>query len=790
MMEVASSSELPGSQSAAGSFIAQATAGGTAIVAVYQAAAPRPVAPAEVAAAETLLATMPLGVLPEPGSLPPASVLPWPRNRYFVGRERDLCTLARLLKEGGAAAVGQSPAVTGMGGQGKTQLAVEFAYRFGRWFAGGVFWVNCADPAGIPDAIAACGLQFYPDHAGFSARPLPERVALVASGWAGPLPRLLIFDNCEDENLLDAWAPKSGGSRLLLTARRASWSPARGITAVPLGLLSPAESLTLLRRHRPDLEPDDRGLTAIAEELGNLPLALELAGSYLARYRDDPIGVPAAYLAELRSVDVLAHASMKIEDPEAPGRSRTLTGHERDVARTFEVSLCRLRPNDPVDALARNLLILAAWLAPGEVIPRRLLKLCGGIAQDDLAGALQFADALNRLLDLSLLERSSPGGVVMHRLVAAFARSRMEQSGAARNAVEATVGDEALRLLKNDDPRPLHDWSGHLLAVAVAARRDGTGRSVQLLAAAGGYSMLVADFGASQAILREAVEQAKALLGPDHIAVAEALRNLGLAQQKIGTLATAEASHKQALAIEEKFFGPDNLEIVNTLGNLGAVLFDRGRLAAAEAIQRRVLEIKERAYGPDHPEVAKTLDHISLVHWELDDLGAAEALQRRALEIKEKTYGPDHPEVARTVDHLGIVQRESGDLASAEASHRRALTIHETVYGPDHPKFAATLSNLGIVQADSGDLAAAEASQNQALAIQEKAYGQNHPEVARTLLNIGNLQRDTGATAEARSSYERATAIFSAELGEQHLHTRQARRLLGELIEKASQGED
>ena len=330
-----------------------------------------------------------------------------------------------------------------MGGQGKTQFAVEFAYRFGRWFTGGVFWVGCADPAAVPEAIAACGPALYPGDAGFSARPLPERVALVASAWAGPLPRLLIFDNCEEEALLDAWAPKGGGCRLLLTARRASWSPARGITAVPLGLLPPVESLALLRRHRPDLAPDDPGLAAIAAELGQLPLALELAGSYLARYRDDPIGAPAAYLAELRAADVLAHASMAIEDLEAPGGSRTLTGHEKNVARTFEVSLRRLRPDDPVDTLARDLLARAAWLAPGEPIPRHLLKLCSGVAADDPAAVRRFADALDRLLNLTLIERTSTGGGVLHRLVAAFARSRMEQAEAGRSAVEATVGDEA-----------------------------------------------------------------------------------------------------------------------------------------------------------------------------------------------------------------------------------------------------------------------------------------------------------------------------------------------------------
>jgi hypothetical protein len=138
--------------------------------------------------------------------------MPWPHNRFFVGRKPDLLMLARQLKEGGTAAVAQSPAVTGLGGQGKTQLAVEFAYRYGRWFKGGVFWVSCADPVSIPEAIAACGPVLCPADAGFSGRPLPDRVALVASTWASDLPRLLIFDNCEDEAILDAWRRRAAAA--------------------------------------------------------------------------------------------------------------------------------------------------------------------------------------------------------------------------------------------------------------------------------------------------------------------------------------------------------------------------------------------------------------------------------------------------------------------------------------------------------------------------------------------------------------------------------------------------
>lgn len=123
MNEAASTPERP-AQSADGSDIAQASGkGSTAIVNKtinqFQTAALQPIAPAEIAAAEALLAELPLDSLPEPSGLPPGSVMPWRRNRFFVGRGPDLCQIARTIKHGGTAAVGQSPAVTGMGGQGR-----------------------------------------------------------------------------------------------------------------------------------------------------------------------------------------------------------------------------------------------------------------------------------------------------------------------------------------------------------------------------------------------------------------------------------------------------------------------------------------------------------------------------------------------------------------------------------------------------------------------------------------------------------------------------------------------
>src|SRR5256885_561211 len=281
--------------------------------------------------------------------------MPLAPNPLFVGRGDELLHVAAAVRGGDTTvALGQVVASTGLGGLGKTQLAVELVHRYGRFFAGGVFWLSFASADEVPLQVAACAGP------GFEARSMEERLEIVKNAWQSAVPRLLVFDNCEEEALLDAWRPASGGCRVLVTSRRATWSPTLGVTALPLDLLPRQDSIQLLRRYRPDLAPGDPGLDALADELGDLPLALHLAGSYLRAYRGE-VSLEG-YLIELRQVDVVQHASLLgagLDDSVSP------THHVQGVAQTFALCLDRLDPRRDVDQIAIALLARMACMAPG-----------------------------------------------------------------------------------------------------------------------------------------------------------------------------------------------------------------------------------------------------------------------------------------------------------------------------------------------------------------------------------------------------------------------------------------
>ncbi len=288
------------------------------------------------------LEVMPLGTIPDYGLLPSTSQMPLTRNPLFVGRKQDLLNLAQALKGGETVAIGHpgTAAATGLGGMGKTQLANEFVHRYGQFFTGGVFWLNFADPKAVAAEVANCGrvgaMELRPN---FADLLLEDQVRLVKAAWQEPVPRLLIFDNCEDPELLFQWRPVSGGGRVLLTSRRAEWEPTLGVTALPLDVLKRDESLALLRKY--NFATDDKILNKIAKELGDLPLAIHLAGSYLYRYQRAVS--PADYLGQLRDPALLDHPSLK-------GTGISPTRHVQNAYKTIALSYDQLDSTGAADA--------------------------------------------------------------------------------------------------------------------------------------------------------------------------------------------------------------------------------------------------------------------------------------------------------------------------------------------------------------------------------------------------------------------------------------------------------
>jgi len=366
-----------------------------------------------VEAANRKLAELPTDTLPAPTSVPAVSTMPLRRNPCFQGREDDLLALATNLKMGRVTAISQVIAATGIGGVGKSQLASEFVYRFGQFFSGGVFWLNFEDPDAVDAEVASCGhrLQLHP---AFAKLSLQTQVQLIRAEWESDMPRLLVFDNCGDEELLQQWILRTGGCRVLITARRTQWDPVLGVQVWALDVLPLNEAVALVSELSGYLSPDDPTVGAIAEELGRLPLALHLAGSFLRRYHFDV--TPAVYLEQLRQPELLDHPSLQ-------GGGISPTQHEMHVSRTFAISYDKLDANNPIDRTALRVLDRTAYFASGLPIPRAALLSTLGLTDGSAQERLLVSDAITRLVDLGLVQLGVEGALLLHRLVATFIRT-------------------------------------------------------------------------------------------------------------------------------------------------------------------------------------------------------------------------------------------------------------------------------------------------------------------------------------------------------------------------------
>jgi tetratricopeptide (TPR) repeat protein len=706
-----------------------------------------------LAAAERQFAALPLDMIPAPAPLPSGSRMPLRSNPLFVGRQVDLRALASALKGGEITAIGQTAAAIGLGGIGKTQLASEFVHRYGQFFPGGVFWLNFADPAAVPAEVAACGgpdaLALHPD---IQALPLEEQVRFVQVAWQSPLPRLLVFDNCEDEALLARWRPPHGGCRVLVTSRRAQWDAALGIRVLALDVLHREESLALLYHHRPDLSADDADLDAIAAELGDLPLALHLAGSFLARYR---MAIsPAAYLAQLRRPDLLVHPSLqgwKLTRELSPTR------HEQHVARTFALSYDRLDPVDPTDAHALALLARTAYFAPGQPIPRRLLLATVAWAVEARDSGLQAEDALRRLLELGLLESDATGAVQLHRLLAAFVRGDVRDT-AAHTAVGNVVLTEVYRLWCAGHAGPMLTLQPHLQAVteAVRLREDVPAACVETVL---GHSLrLLGDYAGAQPAYERALALHERLLGPDHPDVARSLYDLANLYRDRGHYREAEPLYQRALAIQERGLGPDHFDVASTLHSLAFLYWYQGRYAEAEPLYLRVMAIRETLSGPDDPNVAMTLNNLALVYRAQGRYREAESLHQRTLAIRERVLDPDHPDVTMSLHNLASLYQTQGRYREAEPLFQRALAMREQVLGPNHPRVALSLSHLADFYLERRRYAEAEPLFQRALTIWERVLSPDHPDVFATRNMLILIYWTQGRYAEAKALLQRALA--------------------------------
>ncbi|CAM9662115.1 unnamed protein product, partial [Pylaiella littoralis] len=298
----------------------------------------------------------------------------------------------------------------------------------------------------------------------------------------------------------------------------------------------------------------------------------------------------------------------------------------------------------------------------------------------------------------------------------------------------------------------------------LAARPDGSEDPLRSLA---GTILRVKpdDRDEAERLLRRCLAIKESKLGPEDVAVAHTLYELGVCALEAGRLEEAEELLRRCLAIRESKLGPEDVAVARTLYQLGFCALEAGRLEEAEELLRRCLAIEESKLGPEDVAVAHTLYELCVCALQAGRLEEAEELLRRSLAIKESKLGPEDVAVANTLDWLGSRARKARRLEEAEELWRRCLAIRESKLGPEDVAVARTLYQLGFCAIEAGRLEEAEELLRRSLAIKESKLGPEDVAVANTLDWLGSRARKARRLEEAEELWRRCLAIRESKLG-------------------------
>ncbi|WP_414549188.1 tetratricopeptide repeat protein [Anabaena sp. CCY 0017] len=727
----------------------------------------------------------------------------------FVGRDEELQKLHQLLQENNQVAIA---AIAGMGGLGKTELALQYAMTQRDTYKGGICWlqVKSGDVGVQVVQFARTQLDLNPPE----DFDLPAQVQFCLRNWReGDV--LLVMDDVTDYQQVKTYLNGlSSRFRVLMTTRQLLGA---AIKQLPLDVLQPDAALELLwsllgetpKRIERELDVANQ----LCAWLGYLPLGLELVGRYLARKQDLSLSEMMGRLEKKR----LEQAALVKPDADMTA--------QLGVKAAFELSWQELTEDD--QQLGCVLSLFAA--AP---IPWKLVEQC--LPEEDEEDLEEIRD--DKLLYLHLLQRKSEGIYQLHPLLREFFQSKLtgleqveEFKGyvsqvmvAVAKKITDTPTLEEIKAVSLAIPH-LAEVANHLIpyvcdedliwpflglgrfyaeqglytlaepwrqqCLSTAQDRLGDNHpsvAISLNNLATLYESQ-GKYDQAESLLLQALELTKRLLGDNHPSVATSLNNLAALYSDQGKYDQAEPLYLQALELFKRLRGDNHPDVVTSLSNLAALYKSQGRYNQAEPLYLQALELRKRLLGDNHPSVAASLNNLASLYSDQGRYDQAEPLYLQALELTKRLLGDNHPSVATSLNNLAVLYKSQGRHDQAEPLYLQALELTKRLLGDNHPDVATSLNNLAALYSDQGRYDQAEPLCLQALELWKRLLGDNHPHVATSLNNLAQLYYSQGRYDQAEPLYLQALELRKRLLGDNHPHTITVRKNL-EICQQRNSG--
>ena len=682
-----------------------------------------------------------------PGSLPFHN-LPYIRNIYFTGRAQILDDMNTAFKIENNVSLTQS--LTAMGGLGKTQLAVEYAYRHAPEYDC-IWWVLAENDSTV-----------LADYKRFAVRKellKPEQqdpdiiIATVLDWLDNNSDWLFIYDNAGEITGTTPWWPRNNKGHILITTRNRKIQIGKHLD---VSLFSEEEAVGFLIK-RTEFN-DVPGAELLSRRLGYFPLALEQAAAYMKVNNDIQY---ADYLA------LLEEYGLEVLD-DIDG----VTHYDKSIRATLTISIDKIESE-----ASKQLLYMCAYVASDNITPemfadnRALLPvLLGG----ELSDALKSNRIWKELTQYSLLKKQETNGYSMHRLLQAVVRDRLHENPEwARYCLDILKSTYKFSYDAQDKFLLL---SPHVEAFYGSAHEyltdDESQAELALLCSTAGFGNYnLGNYAGALEWFEKDLAISEKVLGIEHPSTATTCNNIASVYDKQGEYAKALEWYGKALAISEKVLGKEHPSTATTYNNIAMVYSYQGDYAKALEWFEKALTIREKVLGKQHPDTATTYNNIATVYSDKGEYAGALEWYEKAMAIKEKVLSKQHTDTATTYNNMATVYSDKGEYAGALEWYGKALAIREKVLGKEHPDTATTYNNIAGVYADQGDYAKALEWYEKALAICEKALGKEHPNTAKSYNNIAGVYCDQGDYAKALEWYGKALEILEKVLGKQHPNT-------------------
>ncbi|KAL7276091.1 hypothetical protein RUND412_000939 [Rhizina undulata] len=667
--------------------------------------------------------------------------LPFRRNPKFSGREDALdrlCQILELNNQADTSRIGEdgptnfkrkTAILHGLGGMGKSQIALEYAHRFSR-FCTAIFWIDADDISRTTDSarnileqlvahyktkwrsspdlqeiVNILGVAGTIDSSGRLDNSATDAAMKTVHNWLSVTDNrgwLLLVDNYDKEkdDQLDDLLPACDWGSVIITTRLPNLTRFGECVEV-VGIGAEAGLNLLLKssgKPQPGLDESELGKAQeIVEVLGQLPLALDQAGAYISYLRISF----SVYRERIRK------GLKDLFNKKLPGRD--LSSAKASILTTWELSFQELSED------ARHLLHLCSFLS-NEDIPEELFRR-GQSAVPWMEDENRLNDAIGNLFAFSLIQRKdSSDSLWMHPLVHSWTYER------ASSTLQRQYAEDAMTLvasaINNDQyTRTFDDW--------IFERR------------------ILSHLNVCQEHVSTYIT------GSDSIKVAEAASAIASAYRHLAYYTQAEELYQVALAGFEKELRKDHTATLDTVQNLAIVFDNRGQYDKALECYQKVLAEKEKGLGKDHISTLDVVHNMAIVFHNQGRYDEALQWCQRALAGCEKALGKDHPSTLDTVYHMAIVFHNQGRYDEALQWYQRALAGFEKALGKDHPSTLNTVDNMAMVFDKQERYAESLEWSKKALAGYEKALGKDHPLTLNTVDNMAITLRNMERYDEA-----------------------------------------